>query len=205
MFVWALAVALIGGVAAAQDKEKDKKEEPRKGTVTGEVTAKGDNWIEVKGDGEEKARRYVPHWVGGNPSQGGGPDKKMVETIKGLKVGSRVRVEWEFEERPRVVKVEVLKAPEDKDEPRKGTVAGTLTAKDKNWIEVKADGEEKARRYTPYWRGGNPNQGGGLDKEMLKVFADLKVGSRVRLEWEFDERPRAVKVEVLDKPKKEKN
>jgi len=98
----------------------------------------------------------------------------------------------------------VVSADDKKEKPEKklGTGTGEVTAKDKNWIEVKADGEEKARRYMPYWRGGNT---GGFDKEILKVFADVKVGSRVRLEWEFDERLRAVKVEVLDTPKKEKN
>ena len=36
--------------------------------------------------------------------------------IEKVKVGSRVKIEWVFEERPRVVKLEVLKAPpEDKD------------------------------------------------------------------------------------------
>jgi hypothetical protein len=114
--VWALAVALLGGIALADEKEKGKKDEPRKGTVTGEVTAKGDNWIEVKADGEEKARRYVPHWKGGLPKDGGGPDKEMVATIKKTPLKSRVRLEWVFEERPRVVKLEVLKAstPEKK-------------------------------------------------------------------------------------------
>ena len=33
----------------------------------------------------------------------------MLKTIREIKVGSRVRLEWEFEERPRVVKVDVLK------------------------------------------------------------------------------------------------
>ena len=95
-------------------------------------------------------------------------------------------------------------ASADEKEKKSGTVTGEVTAKDKNWIEVKADGEEKARRYMPHWRGGDTNQGGGLDKDMLKVFAGLKVGSRVRLEWEFEERARAVKVEVLDNKKKDK-
>ena len=67
--------------------------------MTGVVTAKGDNWIEVKADGEEKARRYVPHWKGGLPKDGGGPDKDMVAKIKETAVNSRVRLEWEFEER----------------------------------------------------------------------------------------------------------
>ena len=71
--------------------------------VVGMLTGKGDAYIEVKADGEEKARRYVPHWRGGNPAQGGGPDKKMVQVFRELKVGSRVQLEWEFDERPRVL------------------------------------------------------------------------------------------------------
>jgi hypothetical protein len=100
--------------------------------------------------------------------------------------------------------VAVATADDKKEKPEKksGTITGEVTAKDKNWIEVKADGEEKARRYTPYWRGGNT---GGFDKDVLKTIAEVKIGSRVQLEWEFNERPRAVKIEVLDTPKKEKN
>ncbi len=101
------------------DKKDEKKEEKKSGTAVGEVTAKGDNYVEVKADGEEKARKYVPRWVGGLPKDGGGPDKDMLKTIKELKVGSRVKLEWEFEERPRVVKVEVLKEPAKDKEPEK--------------------------------------------------------------------------------------
>jgi hypothetical protein len=90
-------------------EEPKKKDEEKKGTVTGIVTAKGDNWIEVKADGEEKPRKYVPHWRGGNPKDGGGPDKEMVAKIKEVPLKSRVRLEWVFEERPRVEKIEVLK------------------------------------------------------------------------------------------------
>lgn len=87
------------------------------------------------------------------------------------------------------------------DDKKSGTVSGIVTAKDKNWIEVKADGEEKGRRYVPRWIGGKPADGGGLDRKMLKTFADLKIGSRIRLEWEFEERARAVKIELLKAPK----
>ena len=105
------AVALILAVAAGgrADEPKKNPDAGRKGTVTGVVTAKGDNWIEVKADGEEKGRRYVPHWRGGNPKDGGGPDKEMVARIKEVPVKARVRLEWSFEERPRVEKIEVLK------------------------------------------------------------------------------------------------
>src|SRR5437763_475435 len=106
--LWGFMLSLfaVSGVAGAQ------KEEEKKGTVIGEVTAKGDGplWVEVKADGEETARRYVPNWVGGVPAQGGGPDKTMVKQIESTALGARVKLDWKFEERPRVVKIEVLKA-----------------------------------------------------------------------------------------------
>ena len=113
-------VALGGGDSAlAQEKKKEKKEknplEGKKGSAIGTLTEKGPNFIELKADGEEKGRRYVPQWVGGLPAQGGGPDKKIVKLISGLKVGSRIEVQWVFEERLRVLGVKVLKAPADKD------------------------------------------------------------------------------------------
>ena len=51
----------------------------------------------------------MPHWRGGNPDKGGGLDKAMIAEIKKLPLKSRVRIEWAFEERPRVEKIEVLK------------------------------------------------------------------------------------------------
>ena len=113
MRVWAALVVacfVCSAGRAAEDKKEQGKDEPKKGTVTGVVTAKGDNFIEIKADGEEKGRRYVPNWVGGAPAQGGGPDKAMLEVFKKLTVGSRIKLDWKFEERPRAVKVEVLKA-----------------------------------------------------------------------------------------------
>ena len=115
LFAAVVAVCFTLPAFADDKKEPPKEEKDRKGTVTGVVTAKGDNWIEVKADGEEKARRYVPHWKGGQPKDGGGPDKEMVAQIKKIELKERVRLEWEFEERARVVKVEVLKKNEKKD------------------------------------------------------------------------------------------
>jgi hypothetical protein len=85
-----------------------------------------------------------------------------------------------------------------KDGKRSGTVVGQVTKKGENFIEVKADGEERARRYVPHWLAG------GFDKKMLKTFRELKIGTRIRLEWEFDERARAVRIEALRKPDSEK-
>ena len=113
---WAclMMVGTSFSLLTAQDKAQKKAKNPeegRKGTVTGLVTSKGDNWIEVKADGEEKGRKYFPHWVWGNPAQGGGPDKKMIAEIKKTPLKSRVSLEWLFEERPRVEKIELLSKP----------------------------------------------------------------------------------------------
>ncbi len=110
------------GFLSAQDKAQKKArnpEEGRKGTVTGLVTSKGDNWIEVKADGEEKARKYYPHWRGGAPAQGGGLDKKMLADIKKTQLKSRISLDWSYEERPRVEKIEVLSQPKkDGEKPK---------------------------------------------------------------------------------------
>lgn len=102
-----LLACILAAASAAADEPK--KDEEKKGTVTGIVTAKADNWIEVKADGEEKARRYMAHWRGGLPKDGGGPDKEIVAKIKEVPLKARVRLEWTFQERPRVEKIEVLK------------------------------------------------------------------------------------------------
>src|SRR6187549_2145616 len=88
----ALAVGCLAGSALAD--EKKGKDEKKKGTVVGTLTDKGPNWVEVKADGEDKARRYVPHWRGGNPADGGGPDKEMVAEIKKVPVDSRLKLDW---------------------------------------------------------------------------------------------------------------
>ena len=203
-----LTAALLGGLTSLAAAD-DKKDEKRSGSVTGVVTAKDKAWIEVKAAGEEKGRRYVPHWRGGAPKDGGGPDKKLVEALGKIPVGSQVRLEWEFDERPRVVKLELLKAPDnakegEKDALRGGTVTGKITDKGDRFIEVKADGEEKARKYVPHWRGSNPGAGGGFDKEMVAKIKEAPLHSRVRVEWVFDERPRVEKIEVLKKPDEKK-
>lgn len=97
------------------------------------------------------------------------------------------------------VKKETKKEEKAKDplEGKKGTTVGQLVAKGEAFIEVKADGEEKARKYFPEWKGGAPAQGGGFDKATLKSFRETTVGSRVEIEWVFHERLRALNVKVL--------
>jgi hypothetical protein len=193
-----LVLALLSAVPA-QEKKEEKKAAAKSGTVIGALVGKGDNFIEVKADGEEKARRYVPHWVGGAPAQGGGPDKKMLKRFAELKVGSRIEVEWEFEERLRAVSVKVLKGPHaDKEEAsaeKTGKTIGIVTGKGDKFIELRGDGEERGRKYYARYLAGPP---AGFDKEILGQFEKLSVGSRVQAEWvSTSHGPQIHKVTVL--------
>src|SRR6266481_4671502 len=88
-----LALGFVARTGGAQEKKKEKDpHEGKKGTVIGTLVAKEKNWIEVKADGEEKGRKYIPQWIGGAPANGGGPDKDMLKVIHDLKVGSRIEV-----------------------------------------------------------------------------------------------------------------
>lgn len=113
-----LGLALLLGVLSlevhSQDLKAKNPEEGKKGVTIGKLVAKGENFIEVKADGEEKARKFVPEWRGGAPAQGGGPDKQMLQTFRQLKVGSRIEVDWVFHERLRALNVKVISAPKDK-------------------------------------------------------------------------------------------
>jgi hypothetical protein len=210
-----LAVGLVTPAPAAPQKADEKKtekkddkkgEEARKGTVTGVVTAKGENWVEVKADGEEKARKYVPHWKGGNPDKGGGPDKEMVARIKETPIHSRVKLDWVFDERPRVEKIEVLKKGDGDakgDGKRSGTVSGEIKAKKEQnnnvMIEVLAPGEEKARSYFVQY----DQKVKGPIPDVLKAVRAANVGDKVVFGWEATGHgPAIVKFEVQKKAEK---
>lgn len=177
-------------------------QEPRSGTVTGELKAKKDTKdgkntvVEVLAPGEEKARSY--HVQYDEKSKGPLPD--VLKAVRAAGVGDKVEFGWVATGHgPAITKFQVLKkaAGEQRDEVRKGTVTGVVTAKGDAWVEVKADGEEKARRYVPHWRGGAPDKGGGPDKETVAKLKDVPVNSRVKLDWTFEERPRVESIEVL--------
>ena len=108
--IWGTMALTEGESAAADEKGAEKKS----GTVVGKVTGKGENFIEILADGEERTTRYVLPWVGGTPAQGGGPDKKLAAEIGKVPVNSRVRATWFFEERKRVKTIEVLKGDDKK-------------------------------------------------------------------------------------------
>lgn len=89
---------------------------------------------------------------------------------------------------------------------RTGTLSGVVIDKGNSkdgrngWVEVKADGEEKGRRY---WPVGDPKVG-GPDREILAAIRKVDAGSRVRMEWvDAGDGNDITKFEVLSLKKKE--
>lgn len=72
------------------------KPEGEKGVNEGTVTEVGENFIEIR-TADGTFERYLPHW------REGGLDKEMLAKIRNFKTGQKVRVEWVYDERKRVV------------------------------------------------------------------------------------------------------
>jgi hypothetical protein len=85
------------------------------------------------------------------------------------------------------------------DDAKAGTATGVVTAKGKDFIKVKGEGDKEPRQYMPEWKGGNPDAGGGLDKEILAKIATVPVGSVVKVTWKQDEHLRVTAIEVIKK------
>ena len=118
-------------------------------------------------------------------------------------------IEWEFEERARVIKIEVLKKPAaggddaPAKETRSGSISGEIKSKkeqNKNIvIEVLAPGEEKARSYFVQY---DPKLKAPIP-DVLKAVAAANVGDKVVFDWEATGHgPAIVKFKVAGKDKK---
>lgn len=89
---------------------------------------------------------------------------------------------------------------------RTGTLSGVVIDKGNSkdgrngWVEVKADGDEKGRRYWPV----ADAKVGGPDREILATIRKVEIGSRVRMEWiDAGDGKDIIKFEVLTLKKRE--
>ena len=158
--------------------------------INGILTAKGEEWIEVKEDDKKEARRYYPIWLGGTREEGGGYDKKTLETIKDLMVLNRVKLEYKIIERYRVISVKII-IPEGKS----GRTTGKVVSRGDHWIGIKTK-EGMIERYMPRWFGNGPREGGHLDGRILDKISKLHRGDKVEFSWVYDERKRITEIEL---------
>ena len=93
-------------------KDVPDDKETRTGKSIGVLVSKGDKFIELRGDGEEKPRKYYARYLS-EPKPGFDP--KVLATFDKLTLGSRLQLEWvSTNHGPQVTRVEVLKAGEEK-------------------------------------------------------------------------------------------
>ncbi len=85
-------------------------------------------------------------------------------------------------------------APDAMKTGTKGTSEGTIVALEKGKLTLAtADGN---LLFMPHWKGGNPKDGGGMDKEMLAKLEGFKVVDKVKIGWTWEERRR---IETIEK------
>lgn len=115
----------------------------------------------------------------------------LVHEVSQLIPGDAIVVAWVEEEGKRWIK----------DMDGRGEIEGTVTGLGDRWIEV-TSGDKPVVRLIPPWLGGNPDQGGGLDKTVLRKLGQVRVGDRVLVVWEMPEGKRVVDVKKLgDSPR----
>jgi hypothetical protein len=59
-------------------------------------------------------------------------------------------------------------------------------------VDVQPDGGGEIERYIPRWIGG---ERGGLDRVIIDVISKKKLNDPIKIEWMYDNRKRALKVE----------
>jgi hypothetical protein len=74
------------------------------GQLQGKVTAKGDTWIEITSD-RGQVQRFIPDWLGRQPKDGGGLDKRVLRQIAETPLGKTVAILWTVTERKRVMEI----------------------------------------------------------------------------------------------------
>ena len=85
---------------------------------------------------------------------------------------------------------------------RIGTASGTIVAVDANpkWptFDLKPSGQGHTERYVGAWNPATKS----VDPKVAQVIGGLGVGDKVKVAWSYDERKRAVQVQVTGKAKK---
>ena len=87
----------------------------KEGDFQGVVTEKSDknDWIRIRSENGVN-ERFALRWIGGQPAEGGGPDKRTQERVARLNKGDRVKLRWVMEEGPRLINIEKIGADGDK-------------------------------------------------------------------------------------------
>ena len=78
-------------------------------------------------------------------------------------------------------------------EGTKGVSEGEIVSKEKGKLIVHT--KDGNLLFMAHWHGGNPADGGGLDKETLAKLEHFKTGQKVKIGWIWQERRRIESIE----------
>jgi hypothetical protein len=82
---------------------------------------------------------------------------------------------------------------------RDGMATGTVVAVDADpkWpiFDLKPSGQGHTERYVGTWNPATKS----VDPKVAQIIAGLSVGDRVKVAWSYDERKRAVQIQVIGK------
>ena len=84
------------------EKIKHLKPSKKSGVFFGTLLQKGDKWIDVKSEKNEKPWRFYAQWVGGLPEDGGSYKPSTIEYFNNFEINDIVRFHWTYDHRPRI-------------------------------------------------------------------------------------------------------
>lgn len=85
--------------------------------------------------------------------------------------------------------------PKPAPDEREGVAIGVVTDKAANWLEIRDDAGQ-IERYTATWKREYATPG-NFDPQIVQAIAQTQNGDKVRIEWTWDERRRALKLEPM--------
>jgi hypothetical protein len=160
---------------------------PKRGKVSGIVTAKSDKEITVKPEGSEATQRYLL------PRQAdGAPAADIRAAMKQVFVTNLVELQWLGEEEPVVSSIHSVhsKTPS-------GVVTGTVVAVeptgDPPHFDVKPSGRGFTERYQPHYDPAAKR----WEEKPARAIAGLKIGDKVKVTWVYDERKHPKDIQVI--------
>jgi acylphosphatase len=197
MFVRVLAGTVLAGglwitpsLPAAEKTSRAARAASQNRKIVGIVTAKTDKDIMVKAEGESEAKRYLL------AEEGAKPQADLQAALKQVFVSNLVALQWQGEQQPVLTGIHAFHSP-----ARFGMVVGTVAAVEAAGnmpsFDVTPSGRGFTERYVPSW----DVAAKGWNKGVVGTIAALNVGDKVKVAWSYDERNRAVQIQVLSRPK----
>jgi hypothetical protein len=178
-----LASVLLGGTrlgaqGGTDSPAKATDVKPKRGKVTGILTAKTAKDITIKPESTQQTRCYRL------------AASEVQSVMKSVFVTNLVVVEWEGEQDPVVSSIRMILP-----KTNSGVSTGTVVAMDPNndHFDLKPTGRGFTERYQPHYDVAAKR----WEKIPGRDIAELKVGEKIKVSWVYDERKHPKQIQVI--------